>query len=107
MGTCFQQFKKKVEAGSPTAGKRGGHKSPPKGYPKDKSQYADPKNYKYPLDTEKRVRAAHSYLSQKKNQKGYSLAEISTMMSKIKSAGKKYDIEYSEVDDQYKKAFRR
>ena len=101
------ELKKKI-AGLPTTGKSGGHKSPPKGYPKDKSQYADPNNYKYPLDTEKHVRAAHSYLSQKKNQKGYSTAEVATMMSRIKSAGKKYGIEYSKDEDgQYKEAFRR
>lgn len=104
---AFRRLELKKESGSPAAGKSGGHKSPPKGYPKDKSQYADPKNYKYPIDTEKHVRVAYSYLSQKKNQKGYSPAEISTMMGKIKSAGKKYDIKYSEADDQMKEAFRR
>ena len=92
----------------PTVGKPGGHKSPPKGYPTDKKKYADPSNYKYPLDTEKHVRAAYSYFSQKKNQKGYSSSEIATMMSRIKSAGKKYKIEYSKDEDgQYKEAFRR
>lgn len=35
-------------------------KSPPKGYPTDKSQYADPTNYRYPIDP-KHIHAAISY----------------------------------------------
>ena len=40
---------------------QGEHKSPPKGYPKERSQYADPEHYMFPLDTKKRVRSAIAY----------------------------------------------
>lgn len=72
------------------------HKSPPKGYPDSKEKYADPANYKYPVDTESRVRAAWSYINMPRNQSGYSPAEISAIKLKIKSAGKKFGIKFSE-----------
>ena len=71
-------------------------KSPPKGYPKDKSKYADPKNWKYPIDTKKHVKAAWTYINIPKNQKGYSSSELSSIKSKIKGAMKKFNIEISE-----------
>lgn len=86
-----------VEKGLPAAGKAGGHASPPKDYPKDKSLYADPNNYKYPLDTEERVRSAMSYMSMPKNVEGYSIEEQKTMWSRIKAAAKKFGIEVSET----------
>jgi hypothetical protein len=33
-------------------------------------KYADPKNFKYPIDTEKHARAAWSYIHQERNRKG-------------------------------------
>ncbi len=42
---------------------QGEHKSPPKGYPRDKSQYADPEHYMFPIDSEKHVRAAIAYFN--------------------------------------------
>lgn len=72
------------------------HKSAPKGYPKDKSKYADEKRFKYPVDTESRVRAAWSYINMPKNQKGYSSEELKTIKEKIKSAGKKFGIEFND-----------
>jgi hypothetical protein len=77
--------------------KEGGHDSPPKGYPTDKSDYADPENYRYPLNNEKHVRAAWSYINMSKNQKGYSSDELATIKARIKKAGKKYGIEFSET----------
>jgi hypothetical protein len=70
------------------------HKSAPKGYPKDKSEYADPKNYKYPLNTEEHVRAAWSYINMPKNQKGYTPSEVAEIKSRIKRAGKKFGIDF-------------
>lgn len=81
-----------------------GHKSPPKGYPKDGSMYADSKNFKYPLDTEKHVRAALAYLSEAKNQKGYSSSELKTMFGRIHSRCKDFGIE---VHKEEKKAIMR
>src|SRR5574343_477182 len=74
------------------------HKSPPKGYPKDKGRYADPTNYKYPIDTESHVRAAWSYINMPKNQKGYSPAQIAAIKSRIKAAGQKFGIDFNDGD---------
>jgi len=76
-----------------------GHKSPPKGYPKKKVQYADPKNYKYPLDTEKHVRAAWSYIHMPRNRKMYTASELAAMEAKIKRAGKKYGIDFRDEEE--------
>ena len=73
--------------------KEGGHDSPPKGYPKDKGKYADPKNYRYPIDTEEHVRAALSYIGQKKNEHGYSSSELASVKGRIHRAAKKFGIE--------------
>lgn len=43
------------------------HKSPPKGYPKEKSEYGDPACYRYPLNTKARCLAAWRYMHQKDN----------------------------------------
>jgi len=82
--------------------KKSGHKTPPKGYPKSRSQYGDPTNYKYPLDTEKHVRAALAYFSKAKNRREYSSAEQKTIWGRIIRAAKKLGIEVS--DDVRKRA---
>lgn len=82
-----------IEKAVPAEGKPGGHKSPPKGYPKDKSQYADPNNFKYPLDTEAHVRAALAYFSKPKNRAGYSPAEVKAIWGRIVGAAKKLGID--------------
>jgi hypothetical protein len=76
--------------------KEGGNKTAPKGYPANKSQYADPTNFKYPLDTEEHVRAAWSYINKAENQKGYSADELKFMMNKIKASMKKFKIQTGE-----------
>ena len=76
--------------------REGGHATPPKGYPSNRTEYADPANYKYPLDTEAHVRAAWSYINMPRNSAKYSSAELSAIKSRIKRAGKKYGIDYSE-----------
>jgi hypothetical protein len=76
--------------------RKGERKSPPKGYPKDKSLYADPKNWKYPLDNKKRAKSAWSYINMPRNRKGYSNKELSMIESKIKKALKRYNVEISE-----------
>lgn len=55
--------------------------------------YADPKNGKYPIDTEEHVRAAWSYINMPKNQTGYSADELAAIKGRIKSAAKKFGIE--------------
>jgi len=74
----------------------GGHKSPPKDYPKSKSKYADPSNYKYPIDTEAHARAAWAYIHQARNRKKYDEDEFNFICNKIKKALKKFKVEIEE-----------
>ena len=60
------------------------------------SQFADRTNRKYPIDTEKRVRAAVSYFSKPANARMYPLSERKKIWSRIKSAAKKYKITLSD-----------
>jgi hypothetical protein len=78
--------------------KKDAPKSPPKGYPSDKGKYADPTNFKYPLDTEKHVRAALAYFSKASNRSkgGYSPQEQKFMWKRIIAAARKYGIELSD-----------
>src|SRR5581483_2533021 len=63
--------------------KEGEPKSPPKGYPKDKSAYADPENYSWPIDTPTRVRSAMAYYNAGKGKDKYSSGEWSEIGNKI------------------------
>ena len=72
------------------------HKSPPKDYPKEKTEYADPKNYKYPLNSEKRVRSALSYWGNPDNRRGYTPAEVKEITNRIHQAAKKFGIKVEE-----------
>lgn len=76
--------------------KEGGHESPPAGYPKDKGSYADPENYRYPLDTEAHVRAAWSYIHQGRNEHGFSPSELASVKGRIRTAARKYKITLDE-----------
>lgn len=60
------------------------------------SQFADRTNRKYPIDTEKRVRAAVSYFSKPANARMYPLSERKKIWSRIKRAAKKYKITLSD-----------
>jgi HK97 family phage prohead protease len=51
--------------------------------------YADPKNGKYPIDTEAHIRAAWSYINMPKNQAGYTSSEVASIKEKIVAAWKK------------------
>ena len=56
-------------------------------------KYADPgykadKKKRYPVDTEKHIRAAWSYIHMPKNHKGYTAQQVDSIKSKIKSAWK-------------------
>lgn len=69
------------------------HKSPPKGYPEDKSEYGDPECYRYPLNTRKRCLAAWRYVHQERN-KDVLGGKWSKVVSKIKSYAKRhYDLD--------------
>lgn len=74
-----------------------------------KSQYgdvtfADEKNKKYPLDSETHVKAAWSYINMPKNASKYSAEDVKTIKGKIKRAGKKYGIEFSDDGDKTESA---
>lgn len=71
--------------------------------PYGKVRYADPgyqddDKPRYPLDTEKHVRAAWSYINQKKNQKPYTPEQIKKIKSRIKQAAKKLGIDISDEE---------
>ena len=64
-------------------------------------EYADPgyrkdKKRRYPIDTEKHVRAALSYFSKPKNQSYYSPSQVKSIMGRIRSAAKKFGIQLSD-----------
>lgn len=69
-------------------------KSPPKGYPESKRKYADPVNFKYPIDTEDHVRAALAYIGQARNRKKYDAKELAYIEARIHAAAKKFGIEH-------------
>lgn len=77
---------------------KGAPKSPPKGYPESKSKYADPVNFKYPIDTEEHVRAALAYIGQARNRKKYEAKELAYIETRIHAAAKKFGIEHEHKD---------
>jgi len=84
------------EKGQPAAGKPGGHKTPPKGYPTDPALFLDSENWKYPVDTEARTRAAITYLSREKPGGTYTRDELVWMWNRLRDAARKYSIEMAE-----------
>lgn len=59
-------------------------------------EFADPVNKKYPVDTEKHVRAAWSYINKENNAAKYDADDLKAIRSRIKKAAEKYDIEIDE-----------
>lgn len=68
------------------------HKTAPKDKPKDKSQYADPDNYKYPIDKD-HIKAAVSYFNQdgQKDKGGYSDKQWDSIGKKIATTASKLE----------------
>lgn len=66
------------------------HKSPPKGKPTNKALYADPENYKYPIDS-KHIHAAISYYNHDgmREKGGYTESEWASIGHKIADAANK------------------
>jgi hypothetical protein len=56
-------------------------------------EFADPVNKKYPIDTEKHIRAAWSYINHKDNAAEYDADEVKTIKNRIKHAAKEHDID--------------
>jgi hypothetical protein len=60
------------------------------------TEFADPVNKKYPIDTDEHVRAAWSYINHKDNAAKYDKDEVNLIKDRIKRAAKKHGIEISE-----------
>ena len=72
-------------------------KSGEKGYGDVK--FADPTNTNHPLDSEKHVRAAWSYINVSQNAKDYSSADLKTVKSRIEVAAKTLGITISDAEE--------
>jgi hypothetical protein len=75
-------------------GKPGGHNKPPKGYPKNANEYADPERKAYPID-KKHIHAAITYFG--KYAKNYSPEERKRIARRILNAAKKYGVNISDT----------
>ncbi len=51
---------------------------------------------RYPIDSEAHVRAAWSYINQKSNQSPYTAGQVKVIKGRIKAAGRKYGISFSD-----------
>ncbi len=58
--------------------------------------FADPKNKKYPINTEAHVRAAWSYINMPKNAAKYSSSDVAAIKGRIRAAGRKFGINFNE-----------
>ena len=56
-------------------------------------KFADPVNKKYPIDSEKHVRAAWSYINHQDNAAKYKKDEVALIKSRIVKAAKKFEID--------------
>ncbi len=62
--------------------KESGHKSPPKGYPEDRSQYADPANFKFPIDSKHLGSSIAAFRTAVENEE-YSEPELRSIAKRI------------------------
>ncbi len=63
------------------------------------TQFADPTNKKYPIDTPGRIKAAWAYIHQPSNAAKYTAAERRTIQSRIRKAAKKGMVELPDPDE--------
>jgi hypothetical protein len=102
------ELKKKAEKRSKKYGihiRQDGHLTIPKEYSDcPESEFADPVNYMYPLNTEERAMAAYKYFSQNKNRSFYSKEEQKKIEARIKkhlpAKIKKNAFKGGEMDDE-------
>ena len=57
------------------------------------TQFADPTNKKYPVDTPEHVRAAWSYINHKDNAAKYDADEVETIKDRIRKAAKQHGVD--------------
>jgi hypothetical protein len=67
-----------------------GRDSPPKGYPRDQSVYADPNNWRYPLHTPWNAKAARRYFDEPSNRAKYTEEEQAYIDWRIDEALKRF-----------------
>jgi len=67
-----------------------GRDGPPEGYPKDRSVYADPENWRYPLHTPWHAKAARRYFDEWSNRGKYSEEERAYIDWRINQALEKF-----------------
>ena len=63
------------------------------------TDYADPTNKKYPIDTAGRIKAAWAYIHQPSNARKYSAAERRTILSRIRKAARASRIELPDPEE--------
>jgi len=63
-----------------------GRDTPPRGYPKDQSAYADPENWRYPLHTPWNAKAARRYFDEESNRSKYTDEECEYIDKRINEA---------------------
>jgi len=76
--------------------KQGEHKTPPKGYPEKRKEYAVPSVYAFPIDDEEHVRAALSYFHKHRFDSNEQKKEAA---KRIMSAAKKHGVDVSRDSD--------
>lgn len=69
-----------------------GRREPPPGYPTDTDQYADPRNYLYPLDKPIRAKLARRYFDEPRNRSKYTEEERLFIDSRIDEALKRFGL---------------
>ncbi|MAU12496.1 MAG: hypothetical protein CL607_21925 [Anaerolineaceae bacterium] len=62
-------------------------------------EFADPVNNKYPIDTDKHIRAAWSYINHEDNADEYDQDEVKIIKKRIKRAADDHGIEISSDDE--------
>jgi hypothetical protein len=78
----------KIKERSDTKPERGAHEY-------GEVKFADDTNKKYPIDTEKHIRAAHSYINHPDNAAKYSAADVKKIKTRIDDAARQKGIEIS------------
>lgn len=73
-----------------------GHKSPPKGYPKERSKYAVPEEYLFPINNAEHTRAAIGYFS---SHEWKTSEHKGKAARRILAAARKFGIEVSKDSD--------
>ena len=63
------------------------------------TDYADPTNKKYPIDTAGRIKAAWAYIHQPSNARKYSAAERRTILSRIRKAARSRRIQLPDPEE--------